>query len=62
MPGRDLDVPQVHARVETGRERFTNHVEYVSSQDGPIRLPALVAASLTLPWLHQAVLRCNRSR
>ena len=46
----------------TGRERITYHAEYLSSQDGAMQLPALVAASLRLPWLHQAVLRCNRTR
>jgi len=30
MAGSDLDVAQVHARVETGRERITNHAEWVS--------------------------------
>jgi hypothetical protein len=33
----------------TGRERITNRVEYLSSYDGAMRLPALVAASLRLP-------------
>src|SRR5215475_2259753 len=33
VAGGDLDVPQVHACVKTGRERFTNRVEYLSSQD-----------------------------
>ena len=38
VTGGDLDVPEVHAGIETGRERFTNRVEYLSSQDGAIRL------------------------
>jgi hypothetical protein len=36
------------AILGTGRERITNHVEYLSSQDGAMRLPALVAACLRL--------------
>jgi len=27
VPGGDLDVPEVHASIQTGSERFTNHVE-----------------------------------
>jgi hypothetical protein len=38
VPGSDLDIAQVHPGIQTGRERFTNSVEYLSSQDGAMRL------------------------
>jgi hypothetical protein len=38
MRGGFLDVTQRHSSVETGRERITNRVEYLSSQDGAMRL------------------------
>jgi hypothetical protein len=34
MTSRDLDVPEVGSCVETGRERFTNHAEWVSVTTG----------------------------
>jgi hypothetical protein len=34
VAGGDLDVPEVHAGVETGRERFTNPAEYLSLTNG----------------------------
>ena len=33
VAGGDLDIAEVDSSVETGRERFTNRVEYASSQD-----------------------------
>jgi hypothetical protein len=38
MGGSFLDVAQWHPRIETGRERITNRVEYLSSQNGAMRL------------------------
>ena len=35
VAGRDLDVPEIHAGIETGRERITNHVEYLSRSGAP---------------------------
>ena len=34
VAGGDLDVPEVDAGIETGRERFTNPVEYLSLANG----------------------------
>jgi hypothetical protein len=34
VPGGDLDIAQVNAGIETGRERFTNHAEWVSRTIG----------------------------
>jgi hypothetical protein len=34
MAGGDLDVPEVDASIETGRERFTNPAEYLSLTSG----------------------------
>jgi ribose/xylose/arabinose/galactoside ABC-type transport system permease subunit len=61
VAGRDLHVPQVHARVETGRERFTDPVEWVTSKNTPLGGPVPVGAVLALPWLHHSVLRYNRT-
>jgi hypothetical protein len=41
---------------QTGRERFTNHAEYLSSKNEPMPPPVPVDAFLPLPQLHQAVL------
>src|SRR5216683_2861284 len=46
VPGGDLDVPQVYSGIETGRERFTNHAEYLKLRSGEVRALALVAALL----------------
>ena len=34
VAGGDLDVPEVYAGIETGRERFTNPAEYLSLTSG----------------------------
>jgi len=34
VAGSDLDVPEVDAGIETGRERFTNPAEYLSLTSG----------------------------
>jgi hypothetical protein len=49
VPGPGEQHRGAGAVLGTGRERITNPVEYLSSQDGAMRLPALVAASLRLP-------------
>jgi hypothetical protein len=30
VAGGDLDVPQIHYGIQTGRERFSNHAELVT--------------------------------
>jgi hypothetical protein len=34
MAGGNLDVPEVHAGIKTGRERITNPAEWVSVTSG----------------------------
>jgi len=52
VAGSDLDVAQVHARVETGRERFTNRVEYLELRGGEMRALVLLGAFLPLHQMH----------
>jgi hypothetical protein len=56
--GQRLDV---HPVVQTGRERFTNRVEYLKLRNGEMGALVLLGAPLPLPQLHQTVTRRHRS-
>jgi len=55
--GSFLHVPQRHPGVQTGRERFTNRVEYLKPRSGEMRALIFLGASLPLPQMHQRVTR-----
>jgi hypothetical protein len=56
-----LDIAQGDARIETGRERFSNHAEWVTSKTALWGCLVLVDAVLALPWPHHSVQRCNQT-
>ena len=57
MLGEDLR----DAVFGTGRERFTNRVEYLKSRSGEMGALVLLGASLPLPQMHQWVMWRYRS-
>jgi hypothetical protein len=55
----ELGVAGRDAEVLTGRERFTNPVEWVTSKNAPLGGLVLVDTVLAWLWLHHSVLRRN---
>jgi hypothetical protein len=62
MPEPQGDDSEIGAGLETGRERFTNGVEYLKARSGEMKALVLLGASLPLPQMHQRVTRRYRSR